>query len=610
MVGEPFSPTPFNLNGILGGYASIQEHHLLHFQLQHNPTTNNISTIIMEFLGEQDMTMNNSNNNHNHNPIPQQHDHKQDDFKFDNLVLEEDFTFYPDPQKTQPPLLLPQKHVAPSPRPPPSLASSWELLSNYGSRFQRLRRSSAGAEAKTTTAGIGPKKLSTEEIVRLAGARYVQYSSQWQENWCMPMFPYAQIGNFLMLSEEENKDIDLAQLLLASADKIGSQQFERANSLLLQCQWSSSNAGNTVQRFVFHFSSALRERLNREIGGIALQRNSQMELIEALLMDHNSAITCHQKLPFNQVIQFVGVQAIVDHVASKTKIHLIDLALGYGLMATVLIQALAERNEKPVELLKITAVGYGSKSVLDEAGRRLVSFAKSLNLRILFKTVFVEDIRELREDDFEIESDEGVAVYSPKILRTLVSSPDSLDNLMRVIRKIKPAIMLVNEIEANHNSPLFVNRFIESLFYLSAYFDYLGTCLGRDNESRMRMEAIVSEGIRNNVSLDDKEREIRNVKIDVWRRFFARFRMVETEFSESSLYQDETAITGCRMKLPERGAEESCRARIEFGETAEGVSADGTATRRLTKLLEMWRRNSHGKTGETFRTKTQKYHNE
>ncbi|MED6199419.1 hypothetical protein PIB30_075781, partial [Stylosanthes scabra] len=487
---------------------------------------------IMEFLGEEDMTMNNNN------PIPHDehqhhHDHKQDDFKFDNSLLE-DFTFYPDPQKTQPPLLLPQRHVAPSsPRPPPSLASSWELLSNYGSRFQRLRRSGAGAEAKTTT-GIGPKKLSTEEIIRLAGARYVQYSSQ---NWCMPMFPYAQIGNFMVLSEEENKDIDLAQLLLASADKVGCQQFERANSLLLQCQWNSSRAGNTVHRLVFHFSSALRERLNREIGGIALQRNSQRELIEALQMDHNSAITCHQKLPFNQVIQFVGVQAIVDHVASKTKIHLIDLALGYGLMATVLIQALAERSEKPVELLKITAIGYGSKRVLDEAGRRLVSFGNSLNLRILFKTVFVEDIRELREDHFEIENDEAVALYSPNILRTLVSSPDSLDNLMRVMRKTKPAIMLVNEIEANHNSPLFVNRFIESLFYFSAYFDYLGTCLGQDNESRMRMEAIVSEGIRNNVSLDDKEREIRNVKIDVWRRFFARFRMVETEFSESSLYQ-------------------------------------------------------------------------
>ncbi|KAL1339483.1 hypothetical protein AAHE18_U040600 [Arachis hypogaea] len=539
MVSERFSPTGFNLNGILDGYGSIKEEHV-EFRVE---DTINTSTIT-EFLGD----MNNNNPiSYNEKNEPQQHD----DFKFDNLMLEE-FSFYPDPhQKTQP-LLLPQKNnnqslvrktssVEPprSPPPPPS----WELLCSYGSRIQRLGRrnlSGASEEAKTSTS-ISPQKLSTEEIVRLAGTRYVQYSSQWQDNWFMPMHPYAQIG-FMILSEEENRDIDLAQFLLASADKIGCQQFERANSLLLQCQWNSSNLGNTVQRLVFHFSCALKERLNREIGGMVLERNSQRELVEAMQMDHNSAIACHQKLPFNQVMQFVGVQALVEHVASKTKIHLIDLGLGYGLMATVLMQALAERSEKPVELVKITAVGCGSKRVLDEAGRRLVSFAKSLKFRILFKTVFVEDITELREDHFEIENDEAVAVYSPNTLMILVPSPDSLDNLMRVLRKIKPAIMVVVEIEANHNSPLFVNRFIESLFFFSAYFDCIETCLNQENECRMRLEAILSEAIRNIVALDDKERAARNVKIHVWRRFFARFRMFETEFSESSVYQGNLVI--------------------------------------------------------------------
>ncbi|XLR03047.1 hypothetical protein S83_069245, partial [Arachis hypogaea] len=109
-------------------------------------------------------------------------------------------------------------------RPPPH---SWELLYSYKSRFQRLGRrnlSGASEKAKTSTS-ISSQKFSTEEKVRLVGTRYVQYSSQWQDNWFMPMHPYAQIG-FMILSEEENRDIDLAQFLLALADKIGCQQFE------------------------------------------------------------------------------------------------------------------------------------------------------------------------------------------------------------------------------------------------------------------------------------------------------------------------------------------------------------------------------------------------
>ncbi|MED6156787.1 hypothetical protein PIB30_017602 [Stylosanthes scabra] len=75
-----------------------------------------------------------------------------------------------------------------------------------------------------------------------------------------------------------------------------------------------------------------------------------------------------------------------------------------------------------------------------------------------------------------------------------------------------------------------------------------------------------------------------------------------------------------QTELPKRGADESCRARTEIGESVEGVSADGTATRRLTKTVEVsgahlerlaklsrWRRNSHGEIEETFRTKTQSF---
>ncbi|KAL2598787.1 hypothetical protein AAZV13_10G011700 [Glycine max] len=245
-------------------------------------------------------------------------------------------------------------------------------------------------------------------------------------------------------------------------------------------------------------------------------------------MDTNMAVACHQKIPFNQMMQFSGVQAIVENVASKTKIHLINLDIGCGVQCMALMQALAERQEEQVEILKITAIGLQGKTEPEKTGKRLVSFAESLNLPFLYKVVFVTSIIEIKVEQFGIEDNEAVAVYSPYMLRTMVSDSDSLEHLIRVMRKIRPSIMIILELEAKHHSPTFVNRFIEALFFYSAFSDCIETCMKQDYECRMRIEGILSEGIRNIVAMEDGERMVRNVKIDVWRRFFARYRMVET----------------------------------------------------------------------------------
>ncbi|KAG5002588.1 hypothetical protein JHK84_026838 [Glycine max] len=238
-------------------------------------------------------------------------------------------------------------------------------------------------------------------------------------------------------------------------------------------------------------------------------------------MDTNMAVACHQKIPFNQMMQFSGVQAIVENVASKTKIHLINLDIGCGVQCMALMQALAERQEEQVEILKITAIGLQGKTEPEKTGKRLVSFAESLNLPFLYKVVFVTSIIEIKVEQFGIEDNEAVAVYSPYMLRTMVSDSDSLEHLIRVMRKIRPSIMIILELEAKHHSPTFVNRFIEALFFYSAFSDCIETCMKQDYECRMRIEGILSEGIRNIVAMEDGERMVRNVKIDVWRRFFA-----------------------------------------------------------------------------------------
>lgn len=79
--------------------------------------------------------------------------------------------------------------------------------------------------------------------------------------------------------------------------------------------------------------------------------------------------------------------------------------------------ALAVRYECRLELLNITAVGTTSRQKIEETGRRLVSFAQTMNLPFSSKLVMVSNMLYLKEDLFEIEADEAIAVYAPASLR-------------------------------------------------------------------------------------------------------------------------------------------------------------------------------------------------
>ncbi|KAI4340287.1 hypothetical protein MLD38_025138 [Melastoma candidum] len=59
-------------------------------------------------------------------------------------------------------------------------------------------------------------------------------------------------------------------------------------------------------------------------------------------------------------------------------------------------------------------------------------------------------------------------------------------------------------------------RFIEGLFFYSAFMDCLDTCLANNGEKNMVSEKCLFSGVINMLSMEGEERTIRNVKIDVW----------------------------------------------------------------------------------------------
>ncbi|KAK1408367.1 hypothetical protein QVD17_40087 [Tagetes erecta] len=384
------------------------------------------------------------------------------------------------------------------------------------------------------------RKLSTDEVIRLGGERFIQSRSSTSiNNISISSHPYVSL--FSGLSDQELKEIQLVEYLLLCSEKVSQQHFERSSMLLDWCDELSSSSGNPIQRIVYYFSKALREKIDKETKGITLSGLGKKHVydIESRMMNPNmTTISIYQKLPFYQAGHFSGTQVMVDRLSRSKRVHVIDLSIRQGVHSTILMQALSSQPDSRTKHLKITAVGTGFETQIKQTGDRLKSFAASLNLSFSFNMVIVEDMRDFNKDLLELDSKEALGVYSSYGLWSLIPQQDRLEHLMKVIKSTKPRVMLVCETATNLNSSSFVNRFIEALFHYGAVFDSLEDCMDREDENRLITESMyLGKGIRSIVTDEGSERVIRHVNIDVWRKFFSRFGMKEIGFSISSLYQ-------------------------------------------------------------------------
>nr|XP_043623011.1 scarecrow-like protein 18 [Erigeron canadensis] len=419
-------------------------------------------------------------------------------------------------------------------------------LADIESQYSELIKPHAQAKGIETSSHdavhyeVSERKLSTDAIIRLGGERFIQSSSSSSVNdISMPSHPYS--TSFSGLSDQEVKDVELIENLLLSAEKVTQQQFERSTKLLDWCDVLSPSLGNPIQRLVHYFSKSLREKIDGETGRVSVRGSGkkQVDEIEARMMSPNpTTISVYQSLPFFQAGHFSGVQSLVDGVAGATHVHIIDLSIKHGIHGTILMQALKSQHNCPIKHLKITAVGNNHKQKIEHTGDRLKNFAESINLSFTFHVVVVEDMLDFKKELFELDPDEALAVHSSHGLWSMISHQDRLESLMKGIKSFNPRVMVVSEAVANLNSPNFVNRFIEALFFYGALFDSLEDCMGREDENRVIAESMYfGRGIRSCVAAEGEERAIRHVNLDVWRKFFARFGMKEIELSMSALYQ-------------------------------------------------------------------------
>ncbi|CAI9118978.1 OLC1v1020625C1 [Oldenlandia corymbosa var. corymbosa] len=378
---------------------------------------------------------------------------------------------------------------------------------------------------------------------------------------------------------EAAEDVELALLLQAAAEKVANQQWVQAQKLLTLCDLSASINGNPVQRVVYYFSEGLRERIVRESGifvaeefGEKLKMNKPVDVQQAENRLQPDWMECQQEFAY-LAWQSAGIQAILDAVECSKRIHLIDFGIGNGSHWSLIMQSFANRHDCPLEILKITAVG-SSKEMLEGVGNQLSSFAKSLQLPFEFLMV-ISELKDLKQDHFDLQCDEAVAIYSEFRLSTQLVWPNHLEALLQTVRNINPGIMVIMEFEATVNTREFLERFHELLIFCSAVFDSLKHTLEHRPMCRKWMEQVLFRRmIGNMVATEGSQRLFRYERIGFWRELLAKYGMMETEFSSLAVTQADILLKRCNNSS-------SCRLNLDgkslifgWGETStKSVSA-------------------------------------
>ncbi|CAL1403677.1 unnamed protein product [Linum trigynum] len=378
------------------------------------------------------------------------------------------------------------------------------------------------------------EEMSMADIIRIAAARFIDSSST------EPADPPPSTNS---------DDVELVHHLLRAADELDHKQYEQAAHSLDLCELLSSEAGDLTQRVTHYFVQALREKIRNETTAAATQQPKPdlIDELNRLNLEETITATCplvgvvYEKIPFFQIGQLAGVQAIVETVEESKRVHIIDFRIRNGIQWTALMQALSpssDRRRVTLEILKITAIVTVSENLVRETGERLAKFAESMNIPFSFNSIVVSSLTEIDETQFDLDPNETVAVFSEYALQSLIPDPNQLDALMRVVKNIQPGIMVVIETECNLNSSNFGRRFVEVLFHYGAYFDCVDACLegGDGGGERGLMESMFLSRIVTGLLVKEGKDMAKFVTVDVWRKFLSRFSMWEVRLSSSAMY--------------------------------------------------------------------------
>ncbi|KAL1803427.1 hypothetical protein ACET3Z_032074 [Daucus carota] len=321
-----------------------------------------------------------------------------------------------------------------------------------------------------------------------------------------------------VLVDSQENGVRLVHTLMACAEAVQGNNLKLAEALVKQIGFLAVSQIGAMRKVATYFAEALARRIYR-----LYPQNSQDSAFTDMLQMH-----FYETCPYLKFAHFTANQAILEAFADKKMVHVIDFSMKQGMQWPALMQALALRPSGPPSF-RLTGIGppsHDGTDHLQEVGWKLAQFAETIHVKFEYRGFVANTLSDLDASMLDLREGETVAVNSVFELHQLLARPGGIEKVMSAVADMKPEIVTVVEQEANHNGPVFLDRFTESLHYYSTLFDSLESCgnnvSGVDgaeivsNQDKVMSEVFLGRQICNIVACEGVDRVERHEPLTQW----------------------------------------------------------------------------------------------
>lgn len=325
----------------------------------------------------------------------------------------------------------------------------------------------------------------------------------------------------VVLVDTQETGVRLVHTLMACAEAIQQKNLKLAEALVKHISLLASLQTGAMRKVASYFAQALARRIYGNP-----EETIDSSFSEILHMHF------YESSPYLKFAHFTANQAILEAFAGAGRVHVIDFGLKQGMQWPALMQALALRPGGP-PTFRLTGIGppqADNTDALQQVGWKLAQLAQTIGVQFEFRGFVCNSIADLDPNMLEIRPGEAVAVNSVFELHTMLARPGSVEKVLNTVKKINPKIVTIVEQEANHNGPVFVDRFTEALHYYSSLFDSLegsnsssnnsnsnSTGLGSPSQDLLMSEIYLGKQICNVVAYEGVDRVERHETLTQWR---------------------------------------------------------------------------------------------
>ncbi|XP_044468970.1 DELLA protein GAI [Mangifera indica] len=315
----------------------------------------------------------------------------------------------------------------------------------------------------------------------------------------------------VVVVDSQEAGIQLVHTLLACAEAIQQDNLKLADALVKHIGILAASQAGAMRKVATYFAQGLARRIYR------------IYPKEALESSYNDILQMHfyETCPYLKFAHFTANQAILEAFATANRVHVIDFSLKQGMQWPALIQALALRPGGP-PAFRLTGIGPpqpDNTDALREVGWKLAQLAETVGVEFEFRGFVTNSLADLEPEMLDIRPEvETIAVNSVFELHRLLARPGGIEKVVSSIKAMKPNIITIVEQEANHNSPLFLDRFTEALHYYSSLFDSLeGSSVALASQDLLMSEVYLGRQICNIVACEGCDRTERHETLTQWR---------------------------------------------------------------------------------------------